>query len=211
MIAKIDEAIHDLQQGKMLIVVDDENRENEGDLIVAAEFTTPENMNFMIKNGSGIVCLAMEPAMVTRLALEAMPRRNAVGNQAFFMQSIEARVGVTTGVSARDRMVTVKAAINPNSSPNDIVTPGHMFPLRAVPGGVLERAGHTEAGVDLARLAGLIPAAVICEVMNIDGTMSRLPDLIPFAQKHDIKIITIQDLIAYRRQHEVSLAAGKVA
>jgi len=198
--ATIEEIIAEAKAGRPFIFVDDEGRENEGDICVAAEFATPGIINFMIRECGGFVCLALEASIVDRLALPLQPRRNLIDNQANFTVSIEARHGVSTGVSASDRAVTIKTAIDPRSGPDDICTPGHIFPLRAAES-VLARAGHTEACVDVAKLAGLGPAAVICEIMNRDGGMARLPDLLAFARQHDLKIATIEALIAYRR-HE---------
>lgn len=198
--ATIEEIIAEAKAGRPYIFVDDESRENEGDICVAAEFASPEIINFMIRECGGFVCLALDGASVDRLQLPLQPRRNLIDNQANFTVSIEARRGVSTGVSAADRAVTVKTAIDPKSGPDDICTPGHVFPLRAAEGGVLERAGHTEACVDISRLAGLKPAAVICEIMNRDGSMARLPQLLAFARQHDLKIATIDDLIAYRQR-----------
>ena len=198
--ATIDEIIAEAKAGRPFIFVDDESRENEGDICVAAEFATPDIINFMIRECGGFVCLALEASIVDRLALPLQPRRNLIDNQANFTVSIEARHGVSTGVSAADRAVTIKTAIDPRSGPDDICTPGHIFPLRAAEGGVLARAGHTEACVDVAKLAGLRPAAVICEIMNCDGGMARLPDLLAFARQHDLKIATIDALIAYRKR-----------
>lgn len=201
-LATIEEALDDLRDGKMVILVDDESRENEGDLIVAAEKITPEMINFMIKYARGIVCLALTEEDTERLALPLMIKRNVNSTQAHFTISIEAATGVTTGVSAKDRAHTIKVAINEKSTSADIMTPGHVFPLRAREGGVLVRSGHTEGSTDLMRLAGMKPAAVICEILNDDGTMSRLHDLIPFAKQHNIKIISIEDLIVYRIKNE---------
>ena len=203
-IATIEEAIEDIRQGKMVILVDDEDRENEGDLCIAAEKVTPEAINFMAKYGRGLICLALTAEKVEQLKLplqgsEFHPRPP---QGTAFTVSIEARRGVTTGISAHDRAVTILTAIADDAKPEDLVTPGHVFPLRAQPGGVLVRAGHTEGSVDLARLAGLKPAAVICEIMNDDGTMARLPDLEKFAEKHGLKIATIADLISYRLKHD---------
>lgn len=198
--ATIEEIIAEAKAGRPYIFVDDESRENEGDICVAAEFASPEIINFMIRECGGFVCLALDGVSVDRLQLPLQPRRNLIDNQANFTVSIEARRGVSTGVSAADRAVTVKTAIDPKSGPDDICTPGHVFPLRAAEGGVLERAGHTEACVDISRLAGLKPAAVICEIMNRDGSMARLPQLLAFARQHDLKIATIDDLIAYRQR-----------
>jgi 3,4-dihydroxy 2-butanone 4-phosphate synthase/GTP cyclohydrolase II len=186
----------------MVIVVDDEDRENEGDLVMAAQFVTPEAINFMAKEGRGLICLALTPARCDQLGLSLMTAKNEAPLQTAFTVSIEAAEGVTTGISAHDRAQTIQVAIDPDSGPRDIVVPGHVFPLKAKEGGVLERTGHTEASVDLARLAGLSPAVVICEVMNEDGTMARVDDLEAYAERHDLKMITIADLISYRRQHE---------
>jgi len=186
----------------MVIIVDDEDRENEGDLVVAAEFATPEVINFMAKFGRGLICVTLDKAQVNRLGLPSVMSANSNRFGTAFTVSIEARHGVTTGISAADRATTIAAAINPNAKPEDVVTPGHIFPLLAKDGGVLVRTGQTEASVDLARMAGLIPAGVLCEIMNDDGTMARLPDLVGFAQFHNIKIGTIADLIAYRRASE---------
>ncbi len=201
-LSSIEEILKDVRAGKPVIIVDDENRENEGDIIVAAEMASAENINFMAKDGRGLICLPMERAMVDRLGLELMGRGDNTSHRTAFTVSIEAKEGVTTGISAADRATTIKAAINPQASPHTIATPGHVFPLLARDGGVLERAGHTEAAVDLARLAGFSGAGVICEIMNDDGTMARLNDLEGFAEKHDLKIGTIEDLIAYRSGKE---------
>ena len=201
-LSSIEEIIADVKAGKPVIIVDDEDRENEGDFIVAAEMATAENINIMARDGRGLICLPMEGAMCERLGLELMGRGNNSRHKTAFTVSIEAQEGVTTGISAADRAQTIKVAIDPESTENDIATPGHVFPLMARDGGVLVRAGHTEAAVDLAKLAGFSGAGVICEIMNDDGTMARLPDLIAFGQKHGYKIGTIADLIAYRRQHE---------
>ncbi|AFY02645.1 3,4-dihydroxy-2-butanone-4-phosphate synthase [Bdellovibrio bacteriovorus] len=200
----IPEIIDDVRNGKMVILVDDEDRENEGDLILAAEFATPQNINFMVKEARGLVCLCLTAQQVERLQLPLMVRDdlNFAPNKTAFMVSIEASEGISTGISAADRALTCRVAANPHAKPADIHMPGHIFPIRAQQGGVLKRAGHTEASVDLARLAGLNPAAVICEVMNDDGTMARVGDLREFAKKHDIKIGTIVDLIAYRLANE---------
>ncbi len=198
----IEEAIEDIRQGKMIIMVDDEDRENEGDLVIAAEKVTPEAINFMAKYGRGLICLALTPERCEELQLPLMtPDGNALHGTAFTV-SIDAREGITTGISAADRAHTIKVAIDPNTKPSDLVRPGHVFPLRARRGGVLKRAGHTEGSVDLARLAGLYPAAVICEIMNEDGTMARVPQLMEFAKKFNLKIITIADLIKYRLRTE---------
>ncbi len=198
----IEEAIEEIRAGRMVIVCDDESRENEGDLVMAAQFATPEAINFMAKEARGLICLALSAERCERLGLNLMAAKNEAPLQTAFTVTIEAAGGVSTGISAHDRAHTVQIAIDPNSGPRDIVVPGHMFPLRAKDGGVLERTGHTEASVDLARLAGLTPAGVICEVMNDDGTMARVPDLIPYAERHGLKMITIADLIAYRRRTE---------
>ncbi len=201
-IATVEEALEEIKQGKMVIVVDDEDRENEGDLVLAAEKVTPEAINFMAKYGRGLICLAITPEDAERLQLPLQPRRGVDPYGTAFTVSIEARTGVTTGISAYDRAHTIKVAIDEKSGPNDIITPGHVFPIVARKGGVLVRAGHTEAAVDLARLAGLKPAGVICEIMKDDGTMARLPDLEKFAEEHGLKIITIRDIIAYRIKKE---------
>lgn len=200
----IEELIEEIRLGKMVILVDDEDRENEGDLIIAAEAVTPAVVNFMIREARGLLCLALSSSQITRLDLPLMVRddQNRTPNKTAFTVSIEAADGVSTGISAADRAHTIQVAANPNSGPRDIVVPGHVFPIRAHEGGVLKRAGHTEASVDLARLAGLNPAAAICEVMNEDGTMARVPDLKIFAQKHGLKIGTIADLINYRLRKE---------
>jgi 3,4-dihydroxy 2-butanone 4-phosphate synthase/GTP cyclohydrolase II len=197
-----EEAIKEIKVGKMIILVDDEDRENEGDLTIAAEKVTPADINFMAKYGRGLICLAMEPAMVDKLELPLMARRNTSKFGTNFTVSIEAKHGVTTGISAHDRALTIQTAVADESTPEDLSTPGHIFPLRAKPGGVLVRAGQTEGSVDLARLAGLKGAAVICEIMNDDGSMSRMPDLQKFAAEHDMKIATIADLIAYRSRKD---------
>lgn len=197
----IDDILADFKIGKMVILVDDENRENEGDIIVAADFITPELVNFMSKHARGLICLALHPDQVDRLQLPQMvsDERNSSPNKTAFTVSIEAAVGVSTGISAHDRAHTVRVASNPNSRPSDIKMPGHIFPIRSNRDGVLAREGHTEAGVDLARLSNLNPAAVICEVMNDDGSMARVPDLFGFADKFQIKMGTIKDLIEFRK------------
>jgi 3,4-dihydroxy 2-butanone 4-phosphate synthase/GTP cyclohydrolase II len=202
LLSPIEEIIDEARNGRMIILVDDEDRENEGDLIIPAQMATPEAINFMAKHGRGLICLALTRDRVDHLGLPLMTRDNLSRHQTAFTVSIEARDGITTGISAPDRARSIAVAIDPNSSRNDIVSPGHVFPLVARAGGVLVRAGHTEASVDIARLAGLNPSAVICEVMHEDGTMARLPDLIEFARCHGIKIATIADLIAYRRRHD---------
>ncbi|MCL4679516.1 MAG: 3,4-dihydroxy-2-butanone-4-phosphate synthase [Alphaproteobacteria bacterium] len=201
-LSSIHEILEDVRKGKPVIIVDDEDRENEGDLVIAASMASPENINFMAREGRGLICLPMEEAIVDRLGLQLMGRGNNSRHTTAFTVSIEAKEGVTTGISAADRSKTILTAIDPQSGPNDIATPGHVFPLVAREGGVLVRAGHTEAAVDLARLAGLSAAGVICEIMNDDGTMARLPDLVAFAQKHNLRIGTIADLIAHRRRSE---------
>jgi 3,4-dihydroxy 2-butanone 4-phosphate synthase / GTP cyclohydrolase II len=198
----IDEAIEDIRQGKMVVVCDDENRENEGDLTMAAQFVTPEAINFMRKEGGGLICLALTPERCEELGLDLMAAKNESAFETAFTVSIEARSGVSTGISAADRARTIQVAIDPKSSPRDLVQPGHVFPLKARDGGVLERVGQTEAGVDLAKLAGLNPSGVICEIMNEDGTMARVSDLIGYCERHDLKMITVADLVAYRRRHE---------
>ncbi len=199
-IISAEEAIKEIQQGRMVILVDDEDRENEGDLTIAAEKVTPEIINFMATHGRGLICLAMAPELVDALQLPMMASKNESKFGTAFTVSIEARNGVTTGISASDRATTILTAVADNAKPDDLVTPGHIFPLRAKEGGVLIRAGQTEGGVDLAKLAGLKHAAVICEIMRDDGTMARMPDLQEFAEKHDLKIATIKDLIHYRVQ-----------
>jgi 3,4-dihydroxy 2-butanone 4-phosphate synthase / GTP cyclohydrolase II len=201
-LSPIEEVIEDARNGRMFILVDAEERENEGDLVIPAQMATPEAINFMAKNGRGLICLALTPDRAKQLHLELMSRSNRARHTTAFTVSIEAREGVTTGISAHDRARTVAVAIDPRSGPQDIATPGHVFPLRARDGGVLVRAGHTEAAVDIARLAGLNPSGVICEIMNEDGTMARLPDLVAIAQRHGLKIGTISDLIAHRRRHD---------
>ena len=201
-LASPEEIINEARNGRMFILVDDEDRENEGDLVIPAQMATPDAINFMVRHGRGLVCLALTKERADQLGLEPMTRTNRSRNETAFTVSIEAREGVTTGISAADRARTISVAIDGSKGPDDIVTPGHVFPLVAKDGGVLVRTGHTEAAVDVARLAGLNPSGVICEVMKDDGTMARLDDLIPFAQKHKMKIGTIRDLIAYRRRHD---------
>jgi 3,4-dihydroxy 2-butanone 4-phosphate synthase/GTP cyclohydrolase II len=195
-------AVEEIRAGRMIVVVDDEDRENEGDLTLAAEKITPEAINFMAKYGRGLICLAMTPERLDYLRIGPMTRENTSPYGTAFYESIEARDGVTTGISAHDRARTIQAAIDPASRAADLVRPGHVFPLCARKGGVLVRAGQTEASVDLARLAGLVPAGVICEIMNEDGTMARVPDLIEFCRKHDLKMLTVAELIRYRMQNE---------
>ena len=201
-ISSIEEIIEDARNGKMFILVDAEDRENEGDLVIPAQMCTPEAVNFMAKYGRGLVCLTLTGDRAKQLNLEFMSSNNQSRNQTAFTVSIEAREGISTGISAHDRAHTVSVAIDPTKGQPDIVSPGHVFPLVAKDGGVLVRAGHTEAAVDISRLAGLYPAGVICEIMNDDGTMARLPDLVQFAQLHGLKIGTIADLIAYRRRYD---------
>jgi 3,4-dihydroxy 2-butanone 4-phosphate synthase/GTP cyclohydrolase II len=201
-ISTTQEIVAELRAGRMVILVDEEDRENEGDLVLAAEFVTPEAINFMARFGRGLVCLTLTEERCAQLQLTMMTARNGTSYGTNFTVSIEAAEGVTTGISAADRARTVQAAVAKNAKPADIVQPGHIFPLKAQKGGVLMRAGHTEAGCDFAELAGLTPAAVICEIMRDDGTMARLPDLIEFAQQHNLKIGTIADLIHYRSQNE---------
>ena len=201
-LSPIEDVIEDIRNGRVVILVDDEDRENEGDLVVAAQMATPEVVNFMATHGRGLICLAMTRGRIEKLGLPLMSRNNRTRHQTAFTVSIEAREGVTTGISAPDRARTIAVAIDPTSGEEDIVTPGHVFPLVACDGGVLERAGHTEASVDIARLAGLNPSGVICEIMKDDGTMARLPDLVPFAQFHGLKVATIADLIAYRLRND---------
>ena len=201
-IAPIHDIIAEIRAGRMVVLVDEEDRENEGDLVFAAEFTTPEKINFMAKHGRGLICLTLTEAHCKQLNLPLMVQDNGLPLGTNFTMSIEAASGVTTGISAADRSRTVQAAADKNAKPDDIVQPGHIFPLRAQNGGVLVRAGHTEAGCDLAQLAGLMPASVICEILKDDGEMARLPDLIEFAKLHQLKIGTIADLIEHRSQHE---------
>jgi 3,4-dihydroxy 2-butanone 4-phosphate synthase/GTP cyclohydrolase II len=197
-----EDALEDIREGKLIVVCDGEDRENEGDLVMAAQFATPEAVNFMAKEARGIICLALTPDRCDELGLDLMSAKNESPFETAFTVSIEAREGVTTGTSAHDRARTIQVAIDPGSGSDAVVVPGHVFPLKARSGGVLERAGHTEASVDLARLAGLIPAGVICEVMNDDGTMARVTDLVPYCEHHDLKMITVADLIAYRRRND---------
>jgi 3,4-dihydroxy 2-butanone 4-phosphate synthase/GTP cyclohydrolase II len=200
--ATIDEALEDIRQGKMVVVCDDEDRENEGDLTMAAQFATPEAINFMATHGRGLICLSLTPQRCDELGLDLMAAKNESAFETPFTVSIEAREGVTTGISAHDRARTIQVAIDPESSPRDLVQPGHIFPLKSRSGGVLERIGQTEAAVDLARLAGLNPAGVICEVMNDDGTMARVGDLVEYCARHGLKMVTVADLIKYRRRHD---------
>ena len=201
-LSSIDDVLADVKAGKMIILVDDEDRENEGDLIIPAEKATPNAINFMAKYARGLICLALTESRCAELGLELMTRKNQSRHETAFTVSIEAREGVTTGISAADRAQTIKVAIDPDKGRPDIGSPGHVFPLMAREGGVLRRTGHTEAAVDIARLAGMNPSGVICEIMNDDGTMARLPDLVTFAQLHGLKVARIADLIAYRRRTE---------
>ena len=203
--ATVEEAIAEIRDGRMVVVCDAEDRENEGDLVVAARFATPEAINFMAKEGRGLVCLALTPERCDELGLDLMTAKNESSLGTAFTVSIEAREGVTTGISAHDRARTIQVAIDPRTGPDDLEQPGHIFPLKAKTGGVLERTGHTEAGVDLARLAGLEPAAVICEILNDDGTMARVPDLVEYTRRHSLKMITVADLIEYRRARDAAL------
>jgi 3,4-dihydroxy 2-butanone 4-phosphate synthase / GTP cyclohydrolase II len=203
--APIEEALEDIRDGKMVVVCDAEDRENEGDLTLAAQFATPDAINFMATHGRGLICLAMTGQRCDELGLDLMAAKNESPLQTAFTVSIEAREGVTTGISAHDRAHTIQVAIDPKTRPADLVQPGHIFPLKAKTGGVLERTGQTEAAVDLARLAGLNPAGVICEIMNDDGTMARVPDLIPYCERHGLKMVTVADLIAYRRRRNDKL------
>jgi 3,4-dihydroxy 2-butanone 4-phosphate synthase/GTP cyclohydrolase II len=201
-VSRIEEVIEDIQAGKMVILVDDEDRENEGDLCMAAEAVTPEAINFMARYGRGLICLTLDRAQVKKLDLPMMVKKNKSPFETGFTVSIEARTGVTTGISAADRARTIQVAVNTAAKPEDIVSPGHIFPLRARRGGVLERTGQTEGSVDLARLAGMMPARLICEIMKDDGTMARMPDLEAFAAEHGMKIATIADLVAYRLRRD---------
>src|SRR6201747_1135262 len=193
--ATVEQAIEDIRQGKMVVVCDDEDRENEGDLTLAAQFATPEAINFMAKEGRGLICLTLTNERCDELGLDLMAAKNESAFETAFTVSIESRSGVSTGISAADRAHTIQVAIDPDTSPRELVQPGHVFPLKARAGGVLERVGQTEAGVDLARLAGLIPASVICEIMNEDGTMARVPDLRLYCERHGLKMITVADLV----------------
>jgi 3,4-dihydroxy 2-butanone 4-phosphate synthase/GTP cyclohydrolase II len=201
-LSSVEDIIEDARNGRMFILVDDENRENEGDLVIPAQMATPEAINFMAKHGRGLICLALTRERVEQLNLPLMAHRNTSRHHTAFTVSIEAREGVTTGISASDRARTISVAIDPTKGSDDIASPGHVFPLQAQDGGVLVRAGHTEAAVDIARLAGLNPSGIVCEIMNDDGTMARMPDLVRFAQFHRLKIGTIADLIAYRLRHD---------
>jgi len=199
---KLNTALDALRNGRMIILVDDEDRENEGDLVLPAEFVTPDAVNFMATHARGLICLSLEASRVEALELPMMAPKNRSPRQTAFTVSIEAREGVTTGISAHDRAQTVRVAVDPRTRPDDLISPGHIFPLRAVDGGVLVRAGHTEGSIDLMRLAGLRPSAVICEIMNADGTMARLPDLETFAKQHQVPIVSIKEVIAARMERE---------
>src|SRR5512137_277049 len=201
-VAKIEDALEDIRQGKMVILVDDEDRENEGDLTMAAELVTPEAITFMATRGCGLICVTLTPERVAALGLPMMVQSNRSPLQTAFTVSIEAAEGVTTGISAADRAHTIRVAADPAIGAKALVSPGHVFPLRAMPGGVLQRTGQTEGSVDLARLAGLTPAGVICEVMRDDGTMARMPDLEAFSKTHDVAIVTVADLIQYRLRED---------
>src|SRR5271156_5511897 len=205
-ISSIDELIEEARNGRMFILVDAEDRENEGDLVIPAQMCTPQAVNFMAKYGRGLICLALTAERADALQIPMMTAVNRTPNQTAFTVSIEAKEGISTGISAHDRAHTISVAIDPTKGPTDIVSPGHVFPLIARHGGTLVRAGHTEAAVDIPRLAGLYPAGVICEIMNDDGTMARLPDLVQFSQLHGLKIGTIADLIAYRRKYDHFIA-----
>ena len=201
-LSPIEDILEDMQNGRMVVLVDAEDRENEGDLIIPAQMATPDAINFMAKHGRGLICLTLTQGRAAELRLQSQARSGTGGRSTAFTQSIEAKEGITTGISAFDRARTIATAIDPTKGAGDIVSPGHVFPLIAREGGVLVRAGHTEASVDLARLAGLVPAAVICEIMNDDGTMARMGDLVPFAKQHGLKIGAIEDLIAYRLKND---------
>jgi 3,4-dihydroxy 2-butanone 4-phosphate synthase/GTP cyclohydrolase II len=200
--ATVEEAIEEIREGRFVVVVDDEDRENEGDLTIAAQFATPEAVNFMVRHARGLVCLCLTEERCDELGLRQMTDQNETPFGTAFTVSVEAREGVTTGISAQDRSRTIQVAVDPTSKPSDLVQPGHIFPLRARLGGVLQRSGQTEAAVDLARLAGLNPAGVVCEIMKDDGTMARVPDLVEYCEQHALKMITVADLIEYRRRHE---------
>ncbi len=200
--ARIEEAIEEIRAGRFVVVVDDEDRENEGDLTIAAQFVTPDAVNFMAIHGRGLICLCLTPERCDELGLRQMTDQNEAQFGTAFTVTIEARDGVSTGISAADRARTIQVAVDPTSTPYDLVSPGHVFPLRARNGGVLQRSGQTEAAVDLARLAGLAPAGVVCEIMNDDGTMARVPDLVEFCARHDLKLVTVADLIEYRKRTE---------
>src|SRR5690348_8173706 len=200
--ATVEEAVEEIRNGRMIVLVDDEDRENEGDLAMAAEKITPEAINFMAKHGRGLICMPLTEERCDELHLPLMSPINTSVHGTAFTEAIDARMGVTTGISASDRAITIMAAVDPKTKPQDLARPGHIFPLRARKGGVLVRAGQTEASVDLARIAGLTPAGVICEIMNEDGTMARVPQLTEFCKQHNLKMLTVADLIRYRMQHE---------
>jgi 3,4-dihydroxy 2-butanone 4-phosphate synthase / GTP cyclohydrolase II len=204
----IEEAIEDVRAGRFIVVVDDPNRENEGDLMIAAQFATPDAINFMATHARGLICLCLTEERTDQLGLRPMTDHNEAPLGTAFTVSVEAREGVTTGISAADRSHTIQVAVHPESKPHDLVQPGHIFPLRAKAGGVLERIGQTEASVDLARLAGLNPSGVVCEIMNADGTMARVPDLVPYCERHGLKMITVADLVEYRRRNEKLVERG---
>jgi 3,4-dihydroxy 2-butanone 4-phosphate synthase / GTP cyclohydrolase II len=204
----IEEAIEDVRAGRFVVVVDDPNRENEGDLMIAAQFATPDAINFMATHARGLICLCLTEERTDQLGLRPMTDHNEAPLGTAFTVSVEAREGVTTGISAADRSHTIQVAVHPESKPYDLVQPGHIFPLRAKAGGVLERIGQTEASVDLARLAGLNPSGVVCEIMNADGTMARVPDLVPYCERHGLKMITVADLVEYRRRNEKLVERG---
>src|ERR687883_28012 len=206
--ATIEEAIDDVRAGRFVVVVDDPDRENEGDLVIAAQFATPEAINFMATHARGLICLCLTEERADHLGLRPMTDNNEAPLGTAFTVSVEAREGVTTGISAADRSRTIQVAISPEATPHDLVQPGHVFPLRAKPGGVLERVGQTEAAVDLGRLPGLTPAGVVCEIMNADGTMARIPDLVPYCERHGLNLITVADLVEYRRRHEQLVERG---
>ena len=206
--ATIEEAVAEIREGRMVVVVDDPGRENEGDLTIAAQFATPEAINFMATHARGLICLCLTEDRADEMGLRPMTDHNEAPLGTAFTVSVEAREGVTTGISAADRSRTIQVAIHPSSTPHDLVQPGHVFPLRAKPGGVLERIGQTEAAVDLARLAGLTPAGVVCEIMNHDGTMARVEDLVPYCERHGLKMVTVADLVEYRRRHEKLVERG---
>src|SRR5438093_10050585 len=206
--ATVEEAVEDVRQCKFVVVVDDPDRENEGDLVIAAQFATPEAINFMATHARGLICLSLTEERADELALRPMTEHNEAPLGTAFTVSIEAREGVTTGISAADRSRTIQVAIHSESTAHDLVQPGHVFPLRARRGGVLERVGQTEAAVDLARLAGLNPSGVVCEIMNEDGTMARVPDLIPYCERHELRMITVADLVEHRRRREKLVERG---
>ena len=206
--ATIEEAIEEVRAGRFVVVVDDPNRENEGDLMIAAQFATPDAINFMATHARGLICLCLTEERTDELGLRPMTDHNEAPLGTAFTVSVEAREGVTTGISAADRSHTIQVAVHPETKPHDLVQPGHIFPLRAKAGGVLERIGQTEASVDLARLAGLNPSGVVCEIMNADGTMARVPDLVPYCERHGLKMVTVADLVEYRRRNEKLVERG---